>query len=217
MPQPIRVLTLTEHYLPGFRGGGPIRSLANTIEALGDEFEFVVLTRDRDLGQEQPYPALSGSRIRVGKAEVRYLAPQELRPHRIWWILRREPHDVLYANSFLSRPFSMVPAFLRWLRAVPRRPFVIAPRGELTPGALSLRRTRKRTYLGLARASGLYRRVLWQATNPEEADAIRARFGPHARVRLAPIPVPGPTNDDGTGSNQREATGDGLRIAYLSR
>ena len=35
-----QVLILAGCYLPGIKGGGPIRTIANLVEVLGDEFEF---------------------------------------------------------------------------------------------------------------------------------------------------------------------------------
>ena len=47
-----RVLVTIGSYLPGYKAGGPIRSVANLIDALGDDFEFRVVTSDKDLGED---------------------------------------------------------------------------------------------------------------------------------------------------------------------
>lgn len=52
----LRVLVCVPHYLPGMKAGGPIRSLGHLVEHLGEEFEFSLLTADRDLGDTRPYP-----------------------------------------------------------------------------------------------------------------------------------------------------------------
>ena len=39
-----RVLICLNWYEPGFKAGGPIRSVANIVNALKDEFEFYILT-----------------------------------------------------------------------------------------------------------------------------------------------------------------------------
>lgn len=49
------VLVFCGFYTPGFKGGGPSKTIANTIDSLGDEFRFSVITSDRDLGDEEPY------------------------------------------------------------------------------------------------------------------------------------------------------------------
>src|SRR6185437_15746423 len=74
-----KVLITADSYLPGSRGGGVIRSLANLVDLLGDEFSFRILTRDRDLKAPEPYPAVPVGRwVAVGKAHVLYLAPKDL-------------------------------------------------------------------------------------------------------------------------------------------
>ena len=46
----MKILLVTDHYLPGYRAGGPLRTIAGLIERFADEHEFFVLTRDRDFG-----------------------------------------------------------------------------------------------------------------------------------------------------------------------
>ncbi|MBK8032150.1 MAG: hypothetical protein IPK17_22260 [Chloroflexi bacterium] len=70
------ILILIGHYLPGTLTGGPVRSVANLVDWLGDEFDFRILTADRDQGDSAPYPQVrAGEWYSVGKAHVRYLTP----------------------------------------------------------------------------------------------------------------------------------------------
>ena len=56
--KPPRILTLVGHYPPAYKAGGPLRSVSNLVECLGDDLEFWVLTRDRDLGDAVPLPGI---------------------------------------------------------------------------------------------------------------------------------------------------------------
>jgi hypothetical protein len=49
------ILWFTSYYLPGFKNGGPVRSLLNMCQWLGEEYSFRLVTRDRDRGDTQPY------------------------------------------------------------------------------------------------------------------------------------------------------------------
>lgn len=49
------VLTCTKIFLPGFKGGGPIRALKHLAEHLNDDILFKFLTSNHDEGEE-PYP-----------------------------------------------------------------------------------------------------------------------------------------------------------------
>ena len=43
-----RVLVVADYYLPGFRAGGPVRAISNTISRLASGTDFFVVTRDHD-------------------------------------------------------------------------------------------------------------------------------------------------------------------------
>ena len=74
----MKILVVVSHYLPGYKAGGPIRTVANIIKKLGDEFEFYVVTSDRDLGDTEPYADVEqGDWKKVGKAQTLYLAPTQ--------------------------------------------------------------------------------------------------------------------------------------------
>ena len=85
-----RILVLTSCYLPGYKAGGPVRSISGMIQSLGDEFEFRVLTLDHDLGDRQPYPGVvRGAWTPVGKAQVMYLPTKLTRLDPLAQLIRR--------------------------------------------------------------------------------------------------------------------------------
>jgi glycosyltransferase involved in cell wall biosynthesis len=217
MECPLVILVMADRYLPGYKGGGPIRSLSNLIAYLGDENRFKILTRDRDVGDLIPYREIEiGSWKRVGKAEVRYLGPKEAGIRGIRRAINRTPHEVLYVNSFFSPAFSVLPLLLRRLKLTSTRSVIVAPRGEFAAGALGLKRAKKFLYLFAARAIGLCRNVCWQATNQEEAREIRKHFGTEARIFVAPnLPAAAaPNQSRATGSPKRSGE---LRVIFCSR
>lgn len=63
---------------------------------------------------------------------------------------------------------------------------VIAPRGEFSPGALGLKSLKKRVYLLVAKALGLYRGVVWQASSEHEEADILQLFGRGVPIVVAP-------------------------------
>lgn len=203
-------------YLPGFRGGGPIQSIANLTEVLGSEFRFHVVTSDRDVGSDHAYPAVAGGVWQTsGKCLVRYLGPREtgLVFRRV---LRSTPYDVLYLNSFFSPRFTILPLALRKVGAIARTPVIIAPRGEFSPGALSLKATKKRLWLAAARILGLYKDANWHATSEHEADLIKNVMGRKARVSVAPVLAH--VSDSDLSQETREDKRSGTaRIVFLSR
>jgi glycosyltransferase involved in cell wall biosynthesis len=150
------------------------------VEWLGDEFDFYILTADRDMSDQHAYPVVvPGMWQSVGKARVRYLTPREM----CWWHWRRwlneVDYDILYLNSFFSSSTRAILG-LRWLGLIPRKPIIVAPRGEFSPGALALRHQKKRPMWWAQRAK-LYTGLIWQATSESERADIRTGFGAVAR------------------------------------
>lgn len=217
MSRPV-VLVFVHYYLPGYKAGGPVRSIANLVDHLGDEFDFRVVAADRDLGDAVAYADVkAGAWTRVGKATVLYLDPGRQTVGEFARLMRETPHDMVYLNSFFEPVFAAVPLLLRRFGRMPRRPCVVAPRGEFSPGALALKAWKKRPYLRAMRAGGLARDVLWQASSAHEAADITGAFGIAAdrRIRVAPNLPPAVAAAPVTGIPREP--GSPLRVLFLSR
>jgi glycosyltransferase involved in cell wall biosynthesis len=170
------IFALIETYLPGYKAGGPIRSLSNMVEHLSDRYAFRVFTSDRDLGDAAPFPGVqTGAWQRVGDAEVFY-SPRQGMGLRLMRLLRQLRPTVVYANSIFSRVTRHYLA-LRTLGLVPASAFVIAPRGEISPGALRLKAWKKRPYLAAIRFLPFLRRATWQACADREATEMASVLG----------------------------------------
>jgi len=182
-----RILVLVGYYLPGYRAGGPLRTIANAVERLGDEFAFRVITSDRDLGATEPYRGVVPNQwVKVGKAEVLYVPNGS--PRGVLHHIRKTDHDILYLNSFFSPPFSMVPMWACLLGLLDPAAIVMAPRGEFSSGALELKPWKKRPYVALARRMPVYRRIVWHASSEFEAEDIRRVFQESVSFERTPVP-----------------------------
>ena len=63
-----------EHYLPGHKLGGPVRTIANFVEYFGDNYEVSVVCLDRDYLATKPYSNKNFHKWhKVGKAKVFYI------------------------------------------------------------------------------------------------------------------------------------------------
>jgi len=211
------ILTFTDYYLPGYKAGGPIRTLANMVGKLGDKFQFKIITANRDFGDTKPYP---GIRIddwnRVGNADVFYMSPRMRSLRGFKKILCSTKCDVIYLNSFFSPHFTIKPLLLRRLRLIPDKPLILALRGEFSPGALGLKSLKKRVYLLAAKAFGLYRGVIYQASSEHEESDIRQRFGRNVPAVIAPDlpPMIHPADELPPKNGKIEGC---LKIIFLSR
>lgn len=183
------VFTLAAHYLPGYKAGGPIRTIRNLVGGLGDEFDFRIFTSNHDFGRPEPYGGVAINAWNdVEGAKVFYADPSALRPARVAATIRDVNPDVVYVNSFFSPRFSIAPLLLRRLGRTDRRiPWIVAPRGEFSRGALAIKSLKKRSFMAVARLLGVHRGVVWQASSPHEADDIARELGvPRASIHVAP-------------------------------
>ncbi|MBI5034848.1 MAG: glycosyltransferase [Chloroflexi bacterium] len=215
-----RVLITVGHYLPGYQAGGPVRSIANLVEQLGDEFEFYIVTRDREFGSTQPYSNIKVNQWQpVGKAQVRYLSPMA---SNVWnWqaIFRSVDYDTLYLNSFFAR-WTLLGLVLKRARWLTPRKVVLAPRGEFSSGAIKFKSQRKRGYLRLQNRLGLCRSVVWHATSDSEVEDIRREVPPaswqNTTIHVADNLVALPKQVQGLAFTRCKQQGE-LRVVFLSR
>lgn len=186
-----RVLIFVNCYIPGFKGGGPIRSIENLVGCLGDKIDFRVVTADRDYRDRAPYAGVVVHKwVTVGGSVVCYLRPGLRGLAAMLRLLRREEYDVLYLNSTFHRIYTLAPLLFWRLRLIPNVPVVVASRGELARAALRLKRTKKSIFrFAINHLYKLYRGVVWQASTVHEEAEIREFLHDSATVRKVPVLV----------------------------
>jgi len=183
------VLVLLGAYFPGYKAGGPIRSIENLVAAIGGELHFRIVTLDHDFGEKLPFPGIVANRwVRVGQADVMYLRPGPRGLLGMCALLRSvDRNTVLYLNSFCGRPFSMLAMLMRWLKLCRPRCVVLAPRGEFSPGAMQFKRIRKLLYIRISRWLRLYENLIWHASSEFEAADIRRQFPLTKQIGVAGV------------------------------
>lgn len=172
----VRILAFADYYLPGFKAGGPIRALANLVDAFDGEIEFDIITRGYDLGGDPYEGIVRDSWQQVGPARVRYVGSGGLDRGELKDMLRDPGYDAVYLNSIFS-PLSRAVMRERLLGAGNVRPLIVAPRGEFSPAALRLKRLRKMAYLSVMKRLGGLRGIFWQASSEHEAENIKSVLG----------------------------------------
>lgn len=180
-----KILVLTDWFAPGFKAGGPIRSLVNLTDAL-TEADFYVVTSDCDHRSAEPYAGISTGRWVMHRPHVQVYYARGGRLTSATWrgLFEAHAYDYFYFNSLFSPRFTLQPlSILRRLGLAHKA--VIAPRGMLQPGALSVKPLRKKIFLTLSKHLGFFRSLRWHATSADEVTSI-LRYLPEAEVVLAP-------------------------------
>lgn len=180
-----QVLVFIDWYAPGYKAGGPVRSLTNLVDHLRERVDFHIVTRDTDYTATTPYPGITPDRWTVlpGGERVWY-ASKEGVSRKAWKrILKGTAWDVIYINGLYSWWYNILPL---WLSRASDARRVVAVRGMLASGALRHGAFKKLLFLSLARMLDLYKGVHFQATNEEEARDVRLHILRHAEVRVVP-------------------------------
>ena len=97
----IKVLSVADFFLPGFKAGGPVRTLLNMSRILQGPVVFGFLTRDHDLGNSKPYEGIHAGRWKEYPHGQVYYAPNRAFGRlALERALSAGDFDVIYLNSF---------------------------------------------------------------------------------------------------------------------
>ena len=94
----MKVLVFSNLYLPGFKGGGPVRSLQNLFKTFSKDFDFYLFTSDRDSQDTEPYPNIAVDRWTEKHPAVFY-ASEPLGQKVYSQLLEEVEPDMVYLNS----------------------------------------------------------------------------------------------------------------------
>lgn len=179
-------------FLPAFRAGGPVQSVANLVRELPEEAEYFIFCGDTDINGAGLENIETGKWTHFNEhTRVWYAAPEKISDNLVKQVERQKP-DILFITGMFSWHYNMVPIiFCRG----PRK--ILSARGMLHPGALSQKKWKKKLYLQLFKLLEYHHAVHFHATDEEERDHIISRFGPPAKVfvagnfpnKIAPLPV----------------------------
>lgn len=186
-----KILIFCDFYLPGFKSGGGMWTVVNIVDRFSGRYEFFVVTRNYESkGERKPYTTVrSDDWNQVGNAQVYYFSKKMFTVEKFAGIVREIKPDAVFLNSALSTPV------IKFLTA--RRkglfepiPVVLAPCGEMSAGALSLKPVKKKLFLLYAKTVGLYKDVIWKASFESEKDEIIGVIGTDTEVWVAPDLAP---------------------------
>jgi glycosyltransferase involved in cell wall biosynthesis len=178
-----KILVCIDWYIPGFKAGGPIRSVANIVNAFKNEFDFYILTSAYDLGESEAY---EGVDLNLWHEQdgvfVKYLEKHLLNSSAIGGNIKEVEPDIIYLNSLFSRVFTLIPLAIARKNKIKT---ILAPRGMTGAGALGIKKTKKVSFIKLAKLLGWYKNLTWHASTKEEGESILKQFGKNSKVLVA--------------------------------
>ena len=214
------VLTFVSHYLPGYKSGGPLRTILNMVDRLDVDLSFWIVTRDRDLGDDSQYAGILPNQWQsVGGAMVYYLSPENCTVKGFADLIAKTNHDIIYLNSYFEYCFTIKPLLARKFGWLPQKPVIIAPRGEFSAGAIRLKYCKKMVYIQLAKRLRLYADVTWHASSEFESMDIQRIIGVTRESIHVAVDMPRavlPTVQINNGS-KIVSVENSLRVVFVSR
>ena len=180
-----KILILIDWFTPAFKAGGPIKSVSNIVNSLHQDFDFYIITSDRDIDDKIPYESeLLNQWVTKSSFTIAYLT-HEKKNLFISEALQEIVFSKIYFNSLYSNQFTLQP-----LRIIKKlnidSQVIIAPRGMLGKGALKIKPLKKKAFLTLTKTIGFFKKVVWQATDTEEAIDIKTIFGASTSIITTP-------------------------------
>jgi glycosyltransferase involved in cell wall biosynthesis len=176
----LTILISIPWFLPAYKAGGPIQSIANLINNFDENVEYKIFCGNADLNNEplqnieedkwiqynnntQVWYASKNKASANLKAQVKFLKP-----------------DVIFIIGIFSWQYNIVP--LLFCKAKKK---ILSVRGMLHTGALSQKRFKKGLFLYLLKIVNVKKNTSFHATDNAEAVFIRKEFGEAAQIYVA--------------------------------
>lgn len=171
------ILILCDWFLPGYLAGGPIQSIATLTKHLENDFNFKIITTDRDFKSNKPYDLIKPNEwTNFENRQVFYISPENLNETFILELIKETPHDVIYLNSLFSKHFTV--SILKWkAKNKITSKIILAPRGMFGKGALAIKPIKKKLFFIYASIFGLFKNIHFQATTKQETIEIKTKMG----------------------------------------
>src|SRR5574344_978708 len=205
-----KILIITGRYLPGYKDGGPVRTIKNLTDLLGDDYHFTVMCSDRDHGDIKPYENINEGLNRVGKADVIYVPNSKFS----FSLIKSEAdkNDLIYVCG----PYNgyAIKALLLNRLSLIKCPFILASMGSFSKGALNIKSTKKRVFFTIVKLLNLFKNVSFSVTSSIEEQELLNALKLNNRCFIARDPER--TIDESISHNEFKKN-EKLNVVFLSR
>jgi glycosyltransferase involved in cell wall biosynthesis len=176
------ILILIGRYLPGESDGGPVRTIRNLVDHLGYEYQFLIMTNDRDSNDNQPYQNITPDTWNIiGETEVYYSSPNRFSINAILKASSRV--DLIYCCGIYNI-YALKVMLLKKIGYI-SKPLVIAPMGSLSKGALTFKRFKKYLYINMCVKFGIFNGLKWSVSSEDEKCEVAKINSNNAHIYIA--------------------------------
>ena len=178
---PAKIFISIPWFLPAFRAGGPVQSIANLIKEFDENIHYFIFCGDTDLNGGVLENIHSDQWVQFNAhTRVWYSSPGKISDNIVKQVHAVKP-DLLYIIGLFSWHYNIVP--LIFCKG-PRK--ILSTKGMLHPGALTQKKIKKKIFLKLFSLLEYHYKVAFHASDKEEELFIRKHFGTVPGIFLAP-------------------------------
>ena len=206
------ILVITGGYFPGVDFGGIATSRFNFSQALGDDYDVAIVTRNHDYKTTEPYENIHEGWNEFGKGRVRYLSDAEFGEEVFAQIMEETNPCVVYLSGTITSYFYFNKGAIRAAKAK-NIPVLLTPDGDVCTNAMRIKAPKKFAAAAVCRLTGAFRDVWFMPSSPDEVKNLPKYLGiKKERITLlANLPSqPAPRGD-------YEKEKDSLRLVFASR
>lgn len=177
-----KVLILMGRYLPGYKDGGPVRTIKNLTDLLGNEYDIRIMCHDRDHGDKVPYSNINVNTYnKVGNAKVYYVKDGKFTLKTLLNEIKKV--DIVYCCGPYDN-YAIKTIFLKRLGLFNQN-LVVASMGSFSKGALSIKSKKKIIFLNIMKKLGFFKKIIWSVTSNIEEKELKEVIGNQANCIIA--------------------------------
>lgn len=171
------ILIFIGSYLPGTKSAGVTTSMRNIIDNLYNDFNFHIITADRDIGDSSPYENIDLDKwIKFENCNIFYSSRYKKSIIELKNIINSLEFDAYYFNGFYNYVDIARALPLYRMKFIPNKPIIIAPRGIFSMGEYKNKEFFRSIYRFMFKLFRFDNKVYWHATGDEEKSHIIKYF-----------------------------------------
>lgn len=170
------ILVITGGYFPGVDFGGIATSRFNFSQALGDDYDIRIVTRNHDYKTNIPYDNIKDDWNEYGKGKVLYLPDNEFCEERFSKIIEQTKPIVVYLSGTITSYFYFNKGAIRAAEKL-GVPVLLTPDGDVLKSAMHTKPLKKFVATFICRLTGAFKNVWFQPTSCGEVENLPKYLG----------------------------------------
>jgi glycosyltransferase involved in cell wall biosynthesis len=167
-------------FLPAYKAGGPIQSIANLIENYNDNIEYRIFCSNVDLDNMPLHNIETDTWVDYDLKTKVFYATKENTTKKLSLEIKKVRPSVLFIIGLFSWEFNIYPLlFCKTDRKI------LSTRGMLHTGALSQKKFKKSVFLFFLKFIGIKNNIIFHTTNEEESFYVKKQFGIKFKIIVA--------------------------------